>query len=94
MSAPDKVVNYPIGEDEAGMRLDRWFRRRFPNLPQAHLNKIVRKGEVRVVRQAGGDFDPARGGPERARAAARPRRRAGRRKRGRPTRATPRRCAR
>ena len=48
MSAPDKVVNYPIGEDEAGMRLDRWFRRRFPNLPQAHLNKIVRKGEVRV----------------------------------------------
>ena len=30
------------------MRLDRWFRRRFPDLPQAHLNKIVRKGEVRV----------------------------------------------
>ncbi|MGD1039058.1 MAG: RluA family pseudouridine synthase [Roseiarcus sp.] len=48
MSAPDKVANYPIGEGEAGMRLDRWFRRRFPELPQAHLNKIVRKGEVRV----------------------------------------------
>ncbi len=48
MSADSKVANYPIGEDEAGMRLDRWFRRRFPNLPQAHLNKIVRKGEVRV----------------------------------------------
>ncbi|MGD0639381.1 MAG: RluA family pseudouridine synthase [Roseiarcus sp.] len=48
MSADGKVANYPIGEDEAGMRLDRWFRRRFPNLPQAHLNKIVRKGEVRV----------------------------------------------
>ncbi|MBV8474271.1 MAG: RluA family pseudouridine synthase, partial [Hyphomicrobiales bacterium] len=31
------------------MRLDRWFRRRFPDLPQAHLNKIVRKGEVRVA---------------------------------------------
>ena len=30
------------------MRLDRWFRRRFPDLPQTHLNKIVRKGEVRV----------------------------------------------
>ena len=30
------------------MRLDRWFRRRFPDLPQSHLNKIVRKGEVRV----------------------------------------------
>ena len=30
------------------MRLDRWFRRRYPALPQSHLNKIVRKGEVRV----------------------------------------------
>ena len=30
------------------MRLDRWFRRRYPELPQTHLNKIVRKGEVRV----------------------------------------------
>ena len=37
-----------VGEDEAGMRLDRWFRRRYPALPQAHLNKIVRKGEIRV----------------------------------------------
>ena len=49
MSADSKVANYEIGEDEAGMRLDRWFRRRFPDLPQAHLNKIVRKGEVRVA---------------------------------------------
>src|SRR5271166_1289688 len=46
--APEKVAVYDIGEDEAGMRLDRWFRRRFPDLPQSHLNKIVRKGEVRV----------------------------------------------
>ena len=30
------------------MRLDRWLRRRFPDLPQSHLMKIVRKGEVRV----------------------------------------------
>ena len=48
MSAPEKVVTIAIGEDEAGMRLDRWFRRRYPDLPQTHLNKIVRKGEVRV----------------------------------------------
>ena len=47
-AAPEKVAVYAIGEDEAGMRLDRWFRRRFPDLPQSHLNKIVRKGEVRV----------------------------------------------
>ena len=30
------------------MRLDRWFRRRYPGTPQSHLNKIVRKGEIRV----------------------------------------------
>ncbi len=47
-TAPDRVAFYAIGEDEAGMRLDRWFRRRFPDLPQSHLMKIVRKGEVRV----------------------------------------------
>ena len=48
----EKVAIYDIGEDEAGMRLDRWLRRRFPDLPQSHLMKIVRKGEVRVSRQA------------------------------------------
>ncbi|MGE3245513.1 MAG: pseudouridine synthase [Beijerinckiaceae bacterium] len=30
------------------MRLDRWFRHRFPGLAMSHLNRIVRKGEVRV----------------------------------------------
>ena len=47
-SALGRVSVYTIGEDDAGMRLDRWFRRRFPDLPQSHLMKIVRKGEVRV----------------------------------------------
>jgi len=42
------VETIAVGEDEAGMRLDRWFRRRYPSLPQSHLNKIVRKGEIRV----------------------------------------------
>ena len=27
---PDKPASYEIGEDEAGMRLDRWLHRRFP----------------------------------------------------------------
>ena len=49
MNTPDKVAHIDIGEDEAGMRLDRWFRRRYPKLPQSYLNKIVRKGEVRVA---------------------------------------------
>ena len=42
------VETIAVAEDEAGMRLDRWFRRRFPALPLSHLNKIVRKGEIRV----------------------------------------------
>jgi 23S rRNA pseudouridine955/2504/2580 synthase len=37
-----------VTEDEAGMRLDRWFKRRLPELSLSHLNKIVRTGQVRV----------------------------------------------
>ena len=37
-----------VTEDEDGMRLDRWFKRRFPALSLSHLAKICRKGEVRV----------------------------------------------
>ncbi|MBU3887857.1 RluA family pseudouridine synthase [Methylosinus sporium] len=37
-----------VEEDEAGLRLDRWFKRRFPALALSHLAKICRKGEVRV----------------------------------------------
>jgi 23S rRNA pseudouridine955/2504/2580 synthase len=37
-----------VTEDEAGMRVDRWFRRRYPALALSHLAKICRKGEVRV----------------------------------------------
>jgi 23S rRNA pseudouridine955/2504/2580 synthase len=47
--APQRVAQIEVGEEEAGMRLDRWFRRHFPQLPLSHLNKIVRKGEVRVA---------------------------------------------
>jgi 23S rRNA pseudouridine955/2504/2580 synthase len=43
------VAVHKIGEDEAGMRLDRWLHRRFPDLANSHLMKIVRKGEVRVA---------------------------------------------
>lgn len=37
-----------VAEDETGLRLDRWFKRRFPALALSHLAKICRKGEVRV----------------------------------------------
>ena len=42
------VQTLTVEEDEAGLRLDRWFKRRFPSLALSHLAKICRKGEVRV----------------------------------------------
>lgn len=42
------VALLTVTEDEAGLRVDRWFRRRYPTLALSHLAKICRKGEVRV----------------------------------------------
>ncbi len=42
------VQNLLVTEDEDGMRLDRWFKRRIPTLALSHLAKICRKGEVRL----------------------------------------------
>ncbi|ACK49072.1 pseudouridine synthase, RluA family [Methylocella silvestris BL2] len=42
------VQTYEVAEDEDGLRLDRWFKRRIPALSLSHLNKIVRTGQVRV----------------------------------------------
>jgi 23S rRNA pseudouridine955/2504/2580 synthase len=47
-AAPTGVATAVVSEEEAGMRLDRWFKRRYPALTLAHLAKICRKGEVRV----------------------------------------------
>lgn len=37
-----------VTPDEADQRLDRWLRRRFPHLPQGRIEKMCRKGEIRV----------------------------------------------
>jgi 23S rRNA pseudouridine955/2504/2580 synthase len=37
-----------VEPDEAGMRVDRFLGARFPQLPFTHLQRIVRKGELRV----------------------------------------------
>ncbi len=42
------VTTTLVTEDEAGLRVDRWFKRRYPTLALSHLAKICRKGEVRV----------------------------------------------
>ncbi|EHH69050.1 RluA family pseudouridine synthase [Gluconobacter morbifer] len=43
-----KVTNRIVTEDEADLRLDRWFRRHYPNLTQGALQKLCRTGQVRV----------------------------------------------
>lgn len=37
-----------VDEDEAGMRLDRWFKSHFPGLGFGPLQKLLRTGQVRV----------------------------------------------
>ncbi len=42
------VETIPVVEDEAGMRVDRWFRARYPDLSFSHLQKLLRSGQIRV----------------------------------------------
>ncbi|HET7848594.1 MAG TPA: RluA family pseudouridine synthase [Pseudolabrys sp.] len=42
------VQTVAVTSDEAGMRLDRFFEARFPGLSFSHIQRIIRKGEVRV----------------------------------------------
>jgi 23S rRNA pseudouridine955/2504/2580 synthase len=37
-----------VASDEAELRLDRWFRRHFPDLSHIRLEKLLRTGQVRV----------------------------------------------
>ncbi len=37
-----------VGEDDGGQRLDRWLKRRFPQISQVVIEKICRKGELRL----------------------------------------------
>lgn len=42
------VQQRTITDDESEIRLDRWFRRHFPGLTQASIQKMCRTGQVRV----------------------------------------------
>lgn len=42
------VQNIAVSEDDAGIRLDRWFQRHFLDLNHSHLQKLLRTGQVRV----------------------------------------------
>ncbi len=43
-----KVDLRNVDRDEAGMRLDRWFKAHFPGLGFGHLQKLVRSGQIRI----------------------------------------------
>lgn len=43
-----RVQQITVTSEDAGQRLDRWFRQRFPQVTQGRLEKLLRKGEVRV----------------------------------------------
>ena len=46
MSAPVETIE--VARDEAGLRLDRWFRVHFPEVGYSYLQKLLRSGQVRV----------------------------------------------
>ena len=37
-----------VADDVANPRLDRWFRAQFPHIPQSRIEKMCRKGDIRV----------------------------------------------
>lgn len=42
------IENKTIAADEAGMRLDRWFKLHFPGLAFGQLQKLLRSGQIRI----------------------------------------------
>ena len=42
------IATRAVSDDEADIRLDRWFRRHFPGVPQSAIQKLCRTGRVRV----------------------------------------------
>jgi len=42
------VQNVAVTADEAGMRVDRFLEGRFPGLSFSHIQRVIRKGELRV----------------------------------------------
>jgi len=45
---PTSVQNVAVTADESGMRVDRFLEARFPGLSFSHIQRVIRKGEVRV----------------------------------------------
>ena len=50
------VQTLEVAPGDGDQRLDRWFRRQFPQISQGRIEKMCRKGEIRVD---GGRVKPA-----------------------------------
>ncbi len=50
------VQTITVAKGDGDQRLDRWFRRQFPHVPQGRIEKMCRKGEIRID---GGRVKPA-----------------------------------
>jgi len=48
MSTEPKVQTVTVSPDENGMRIDRFLEARFPGLSFSHIQRVIRKGELRV----------------------------------------------
>ena len=46
--APKASSPVPSRTDDDGARLDRWFKRHYPGVSHIQLEKLLRKGEVRL----------------------------------------------
>lgn len=42
------VQHRSVAEADAGQRLDRWFKQHFPHIPHGRIEKMCRKGELRI----------------------------------------------
>ncbi len=42
------VQNIAVSREDNGIRLDRWFKRHFPDFPHITMEKSLRKGDIRV----------------------------------------------
>jgi 23S rRNA pseudouridine955/2504/2580 synthase len=45
---PTGVQNVAVTADESGMRIDRFLEAKFPSLSFSHIQRVIRKGELRV----------------------------------------------
>src|SRR5262245_42224008 len=48
MTGTDPVETIEIASEDAGQRLDRWFRQHFTEVGHGHLQKLLLTGQVRV----------------------------------------------